>query len=72
MLKKNLLLIFLILTFQQTLSAETIKVFDFTELEFETLKVRKVRGADAKTKYTLGKNTLFGWIKSIFWRNNSH
>ena len=64
MLKKNLLLIFLILTFQQTLSAETIKVFDFTELEFETLKVRKVRGADAKTKYTLGKNEYGNFIRS--------
>ena len=64
MLKKNLLLIFLILTFQQTLSAEKIKVFDFTELEFETLKVRKVRGADAKTKYTLGKNEYGNFIRS--------
>ena len=64
MLKKNLLLIFLILTFQQTLSAETIKVFDFTELEFETLKVRKVRGADAKTKYALGKNEYGNFIRS--------
>tara|TARA_B100000586_G_scaffold162422_1_gene118393 strand:- start:158 stop:328 length:171 start_codon:yes stop_codon:yes gene_type:complete len=56
MLKKNLLLIFLILTFQQTLSAETIKVFNFTESEFKTLKVKKVRGADAKTK-------IFTWKK---------
>ena len=64
MLKKNLLLIFLILTFQQTLSAEIIKVFDFTELEFETLKVRKVRGVDAKTKYTLGKNKYGNFIRS--------
>ena len=64
MLKKNLLLIFLILTFQQTLSAETIKVFDFTESEFETLKVKKVRGADGKTKYALGKNEYGNFIRS--------
>ena len=64
MLKKNLLLIFLILTFQQTLSAETIKVFNFTESEFKTLKVKKVRGADAKTKYSLGKNEYGNFIRS--------
>ena len=65
MLKKNLLLIFLILTFQQTLSAETIKVFNFTESEFKSLKVKKVRGADAKTKYSLGKNEYGNFIRSV-------
>ena len=64
MLKKNLLLIFLILTFQQTFSAETIKVFDFTESEFKTLKVKKVRRADAKTKYSIGKNEYGNFIRS--------
>ena len=64
MLKKNLLLIFLILTFPQILSAETIKVFDFTKSEFETLKVKKVRGADAKTKYSLDKNEYGNFIRS--------
>tara|TARA_B100000959_G_C14946987_1_gene610272 strand:+ start:48 stop:701 length:654 start_codon:yes stop_codon:yes gene_type:complete len=64
MLKKNLLLIFLILTFQQTLSAETIKVFDFTKSEFETLKIKKVRGAGNKTKYSLGKNEYGNFIRS--------
>ena len=64
MLKKNLLLIFLILTFQQTLSAETIKVFDFTKSELENLKVKKVRGADNKTKYSLGKNENGNFIRS--------
>ena len=65
MFKKNLLLIFLILSFQQTLSAETIKVFNFTELEFETLKVKKIRGADSKTKYSLGKNEYGNFIRSV-------
>ena len=64
MLKKNLLLIFLILIFQQSLSAEIIKVFDFTEIEFETLKVKKVRGADNKTKYSLGKNENGNFLRS--------
>ena len=64
MLKKNLLLVFLILIFQQSLSAEIIKVFDFTENEFETLKVKKVRGADNKTKYSLGKNENGNFLRS--------
>ena len=37
-------------------NAENIKVFEFTEKELKTLKVRKVRGADNKTVYTIGKN----------------
>ena len=44
--------------------AETINVFDFTEEELSTLKVRKVRGANAKTKYTLGNNDNGKYIKA--------
>ena len=64
MLKKKLLLIILIITFQQSLLADTVKVFDFTESEFETLKVKKVRGAKNKTKYKLGKNENGNFIRS--------
>ena len=48
-------LIFFILL-ANPLSAEEIRVFEFTEEEFSTLEVRKVRGADAKTEYFLGSN----------------
>ena len=44
--------------------AETINVFDFTEKELSTLKVRKVRGADAKTKYTIGSNENGKYIRA--------
>ena len=64
MFKKNLLLILLISIFQQSLLAETIKVFDFVETEFANLKVKKVRGADNKTKYSLGKNENGNFIRS--------
>jgi hypothetical protein len=37
-------------------AADEIKVFDFTETELANLQVRKVRGADNKTIYTLGSN----------------
>ena len=33
-----------------------VKVFEFTEDELKILKVRKVRGADAKTIYSVGSN----------------
>ena len=36
--------------------AENINVFEFTEKELLELKIRKVRGADNKTIYTLGSN----------------
>jgi hypothetical protein len=39
-----------------TLKAEIVNVFEFTEKEFGTLKVRKVIGAKGETKYSLGSN----------------
>jgi len=39
-----------------TLKAETVNVFEFTEKEFATLKVRKVRGAKGETEYSIGSN----------------
>ena len=64
MYKKNVLFIFVILIFQQSLLAETIKVFDFGETEFAKLKIKKVRGADNKTKYSLGINENGNFIRS--------
>ena len=42
-----------------------IKVFDFTEKELSELEVRKVRGADNKTIYTLGSNDNGNYYKAI-------
>ena len=39
-----------------TLKAETVIVFEFTEKEFGTLKVRKIVGAKGETEYSLGSN----------------
>ena len=50
----NYILFFLL--FINTSLAETVNVFEFTEKELSELKVRKVRGADAKTFYSLGEN----------------
>ena len=45
--------------------AETKKVFEFTEKELATLEVRKVRGAENKTKYTIGFNENGNFLKAI-------
>jgi len=42
-----------------------VKVFDFTEKELSQLDVRKVRGADNKTVYTVGKNENGNFLKAV-------
>ena len=46
-------------------SANEIKVFEFSETELLELEVRKVRGADNKTKYTVSKNENGNFLKSV-------
>tara|TARA_B100001059_G_scaffold130545_1_gene130541 strand:+ start:196 stop:846 length:651 start_codon:yes stop_codon:yes gene_type:complete len=46
-------------------SANEIKVFEFSETELLELEVRKIRGADNKTKYTVGKNENGNFLKSV-------
>ena len=47
------------------LIAEEVKVFDFTEIELSELQVRKVRGADNKTLYSIGSNENGNFLKSV-------
>ena len=42
-----------------------IKVFDFTETELSQLEVRKVRGADSRTVYTVGSNENGNFLKAV-------
>jgi len=51
--------------FQTTLYAEDIKVFEFTDKELSELTVRKVRGADNKTAYSVGSNENGNYLKAI-------
>ena len=51
--------------FQTTLYAEEVKVFEFTEKELSELTVRKVRGADNKTTYSVGSNDNGNYLKAI-------
>ena len=45
--------------------AEEVKVFDFTEEELGTLKIRKVRGANTKTEYSVGNNENGDYLKAV-------
>ncbi len=44
--------------------AEIVNVFEFTEKELSELKVRKVRGADEKTLYSLGENENGNFLRA--------
>ena len=47
------------------LLANELNVFDFTENELSELQVRKVRGADNKTIYSVGSNENGNFLKSV-------
>ncbi len=42
-----------------------VKVFEFTEKELSQLDIRKVRGADNNTVYTVGSNENGGYFKAV-------
>ena len=64
-MKKILLLILCSIILSPVSKAEEKVVFDFTEEELSNLQVRKVRGADAKTIYTIGQNENGNYLKAI-------
>ena len=48
-----------------SVTAEKLIVFNFTEEELNSLEVRKVRGADAKTLYSIGNNENGSYLKAV-------
>ena len=58
-------LFFLLFFLFNTSKAETIKVFEFTNSELSKLEVRKIRGADNKTNYSVGSNENGNFLKAI-------
>ena len=46
-------------------NADEVKIFEFTESEMLELKVRKVRGADNKTDYSIGSNDKGNYLKAV-------
>jgi len=59
----NFLSLFLFLT--SISAANEVKVFEFTEAELSNLEVRKVRGADNKTEYSVGSNDNGNYLKAV-------
>ena len=45
--------------------ADKVKIFEFTEIELSELEVRKVRGADKKTEYSVGSNDNGNYLKAV-------
>ena len=63
---KLLIKIFIILFTVNSIGfAKEVKVFKFTETELNNLEVRKVRGADNKTIYTVGSNENGNFYKAV-------
>ena len=61
MFKKVLTIVIFSILIQHSLSAEIVKIFEFTEEELSTLKVRKVKGI---TTYTLGSNENGNYLRA--------
>ena len=64
MIKNLFKICFIGLVLSLPVKAEQIQVFEFTDQELKTLKVRKVRGADNKTNYTIGSNENGNYLKA--------
>ena len=45
--------------------ADKVNIFEFTEAELSELEVRKVRGADSKTEYSVGSNNNGNFLKAV-------
>ena len=65
MLYKFFNVIFFLIIFSTPIQADKIKIFDFTEKELTELTVRKVRGADNKTSYSIGSNENGNFLKAV-------
>jgi len=64
-LTKFIKIIAIYLLFISSVCAEKLLVFNFTEDELNSLDVRKVRGADAKTLYSIGNNENGNYLKAV-------
>ena len=62
---KILSLIFSIFILITSTNAVEVNVFEFTDFELSKLKVRKARGADNKTIYSVGSNENGNFLKAI-------
>ena len=64
-MKSFLKILSLFLLLISVTNAKEVKVFEFTEIELSELEVRKVRGVDNKTKYSVGSNDNGNFLKAV-------
>ena len=62
---KFIYIFFISLIFTNSVFAETVRVFEFTEKELSELDIRKVRGANNNTSYTVGLNENGNFLKAV-------
>ena len=58
-------LLIIILIISGSSLADMVNIFEFTEIELSELEVRKVRGADNKTEYSVGSNKNGNYLKAV-------
>ena len=58
-------LFFLLFFLFSTSKADIVKIFEFTNSELSKLEVRKIRGADNKTIYSVGSNENGNFLKAV-------
>ena len=58
-------LLVLILFISSPSYADKMNVFEFTQAELLELEVRKVRGADNKTNYSIGSDENSNYLKAV-------
>ena len=63
-MKKLITITFILISFFDVSYSSEVKVFKFTETELLELKVRKVRGADKQTIYSIGSNENGNYLKA--------
>ena len=51
--------------FNSSVKCDEVNIFEFTDKELLELKVRKVRGADNKTTYSVGTNENGNFLKAV-------
>ena len=58
-------LLLLILILSSSCYADKVNIFEFTDKELSELEVRKVRGADNKTQYSVSSNDNGNFLKAV-------
>jgi hypothetical protein len=64
-MKLFLIYFIVLIIFSSSSIANEVKVFEFTDKELSELSVRKVRGADNKTIYSVGSNNNGNYLKAV-------